>query len=781
MNNRTKLSEFFIKPFFAVLTIIVCLTAVSFAQNSTSLRGTISDPNGSLIQGANITVRRGAEVFTTTTNDEGKFVFNNLSAGNYLLTVNASGFTVLTQEKAGGADDLQITLQVANATATVVVQAEVDSYLADTSTTGTKLDIPRLENPQSISVVTRRVFNDRNIIRLTETADSVSGIQPLTGYSGTQSNNYIFRGFSQNFNNTNLRNGFPEYSFLSQRDVVNIERIEFLKGPASLFYGAGEVGGVVNTITKKPQPDRSVEVGFATSTFGLVRPTIDATGAITSSKNLLYRVNFAYDQAGSYRDLVDNRNVFFAPSLIWKVTPKTTVSGEAELGYFRNDFDRGFVVDEIFLSEPVNKNFAEPFTFAKNKQFNLMLNLTHQFNENLGVRAGFNHIRSYTDTNVVGFGFIPLAADGRTINRNNFLTDEYSENYNSQNDFYARFKTGRIKHNFVAGVDYTTFQFKFTFDFRAIAPIDRVNPVYGALPTFYLFGFNDDSSARSYGFYVQDQIELSKYVKILLGGRGSFVDSVSRDFFTGDEKNSQNDKTFVPRAGIVITPTDTTSIHFSYANSFQPNFASRSQSGAAFKPTRGRQFEGGVKQTLINGRLFGTLAVYELQRRDVVVADPNSFLFSIQVGEQRSRGLELELNGQATRNWNFTANYSAIDAKVTKDADANLVGDNLVGIARHSGGIYSNYEFGGGMLRGFSFGVGLYAQSKSQPNLPNTSWFLPAFARIDTNFGYRRENWRVNVAIKNLNDKRYFETGGFNSIMPQASRNAVLSLSYIFR
>ena len=179
--------------------------------------------------------------------------------------------------------------------------------------------------------------------------------------------------------------------------------------------------------------------------------------------------------------------------------------------------------------------------------------------------------------------------------------------------------------------------------------------------------------------------------------------------------------------------------------------------------------------------MFGTLAAYELQRLDVVVPDPNNFLFNLQVGEQRSRGLELELNGQAGPRTEIVANYSLIDAVVTNDPNADFLGDRLSGVAKHSAGIYSSYQFGRGLFRNFLIGVGLYTQSNSQPALPNRTWTLPGFARIDANFGYRREDWRFNVAVKNLNDRHYFETGGFGSIMPQASRHLVASFSYTIR
>lgn len=763
-----------------VFLAIILSTAI-FAQGS-SVSGTISDANGEIVQGANITLRRGAEILTTTSDAEGGFSFDNLSNEKYLLTVSAAGFDSETREISGEAKDLRIALAVAGAAATVVVQAEVDSYFADSSTTGTKLDIPQRDLPQSISVVPRAILQDRVVTRLTEAGDNVSGVRSVTGYSGTKSNNYLIRGFAQSFTASGtVRNGFAEYAFLTQRDVVNVDRVEFLKGPASLLYGASEVGGLVNTITKKPLTEHRYELGLTTGTFKQIRPTIDATGPLNESKSLLYRVNFAYDQGDSYRDLVNNRNAFLAPSLIWNIGDKTSFLTELEIGRFRNDFDRGFPTEPEFLTEDRSKNYAEPWTSAINKNLNLMLNFTHAFSDRFSVRSGFNHVRSQTDLDATSFGFTQLRADRRTINRTAILTDEHSENYNSQNEFYARFSTGKIRHQLVAGADYARFRFKYTFDQFSLAPIDRINPVYGARRGFALFGFNDDSSADQFGFYAQDQIELLSNLKVLIGVRGSVVDSETRDFPSGTLKNEQSAKGLTPRFGAVYQPFQATSVYFSYAKSFAPVFQSRSRTGEQFEPTLGRLFEGGIKQSFLNDRLFGTLAVYELERRNVLVPDPlDPFSFSIQTGEQRSRGIEFELNGQISRGLNLNATYSLNEAIVTKDTRANLVGNRLVGVPRSSGGVYGNYIFDSGVVRGLSLGGGVYFATETYANLPNRAWRLPSYGRVDANLAYRRENWRFDFAVKNLNNARYFETGGFNTMLPQATRNAVASVTYNF-
>jgi iron complex outermembrane recepter protein len=179
--------------------------------------------------------------------------------------------------------------------------------------------------------------------------------------------------------------------------------------------------------------------------------------------------------------------------------------------------------------------------------------------------------------------------------------------------------------------------------------------------------------------------------------------------------------------------------------------------------------------------VLATLALFELRRTNVLVPDPvDPFAFSIQTGEQRSRGLEIEINGQVTRGLSLNATYAAIEAIVTKDTRANLIGNRLVGAPRSSGGVYGNYVFDSRRLRGFSIGGGVFFATEQYANLPNRAWRLPGYARADLNVGYRRENWRFDLAVKNLNNARYFETGGFNSMMPQPTRHALASATYNF-
>jgi iron complex outermembrane receptor protein len=765
--------------------IVLCLFFVpTQAQTSTTISGSVTDASNSAVKGARVTLRRETvNLASTATDENGRFNFENVGAGEFRVMVTAAGFAQQTVAVQSGANQ-PIRLTVASLTETIVITAEIVDYQAETSTTGSKLDLSRFDNPQSISVIPRQLISDRQVIRLAETADNVAGVRPLPGYGGISSIGYIYRGFRPGFTNGALRNGFREFTFLSARDVQGIERVEFLKGPASMLYGSGEVGGVVNTITKKPQSDHHYDVGLSFGSFGLARPTFDFTGALNENKSLLYRLNFAYERGDGFRDFGKNRSVFVAPALTWKLSNKTTLTTEFEYQRYRHTFDSGLPsTDQNFLSQPVNRFYGEPFNKAVNNQNSLTLNLTHQFNDNWSLRSGLNAINSQSDTAYANFS----GANATQVNRVSYLTDEFSENYGSQNELYGRFSTGAVKHQLVTGFELARYVYTYTFDFdfSGFPAISRNNPVYGAKQlnrANYDPFFGDRSRSNALGLYVLDQITLAPRVKLQLGLRGDLVNSRQWEVVAAEPINAQNDQAVTPRAGIVVNPTDSTSVYFSFARSFLPTFGSgRSRTGETFQPITGRLFEVGVKQSLLNNRLFATLALYQLKRQNVLTPDPDdpTRRFNIQTGEQESKGVELELTGQITNNWNTSINYTATDAFVSKD-NRLRVGSKLLGVSKHSGGIYTNYEFARGAVRGFSLGGGLYGFSLVFAGLPNPLWRIPGYVRADVNFGYRRDHFRAQVAIKNINDKKYFLAQGASNLVPQAPRHVVASVGYTF-
>mgnify|MGYP001604458449 CR=1 FL=1 len=244
-------------------------------------------------------------------------------------------------------------------------------------------------------------------------------------------------------------------------------------------------------------------------------------------------------------------------------------------------------------------------------------------------------------------------------------------------------------------------------------------------------------------------------LKLLAGVRFDASNSVAKDRPGGSVINEQSDSKFSPRAGIVYQPSQSTSLYFNWSNYFNPVYSSRSQTGELFKPQTSEQFEVGIKQDFLNSRLSATLAFYQITRQNLLVTDPDNPFFSIQTGEQKSRGIELDITGQILPGWNVIATYAYTDAIVSKDRRPAYVNNQLEGVPYNSASLWTTYELQSSNLKGLGFGLGLVYSGDFQASLPNT-FKVPSYLRTDAALFYRRNNFRVNLNFNNLFNTQYF-------------------------
>lgn len=637
-------------------------------------------------------------------------------------------------------------------------------YKVPTASTATKVELPLRDIPQSIQVVPRQVIEDRRVVRFNDLTDNVSGVRPISGYGGISSAGFYIRGFSQG--NENFRNGFRDFGFLSPRSVANVERVEFLKGPGSVLYGGGTfgLGGVVNTVTKKPLSEPRYGADITIGSYDFYRPTIDLTGPLTSDRSLLYRLNVAYQNAGSFRDFNENEIFFVAPALTWQISNRTKLSLEAE--YQRDEFvsDFGFPYEPESLRLPKNRFLGIPgFNDGKVDGTTITYNLEHSFSDNWRLRQGFNATLAEGDFQTVFYG--SLQDDRRSLDRFPTKSHEEQENYTLQNELSGKFNTGSLRHNFLIGVELARYRFSFDFVDAPIDPIDIFNPSYDAVIGEFVPRSSRKYGSDNIGIYFQDLIEILPNLKLLAGGRFDINDSSRINRRTNTTDNEQTDSDFSPRIGLVYQPAKDTSLYFSWSNSFNPQFFGRSRTDEQFQPETAEQFEVGVKQEFFDNRLSTNLAFYQLTRQNVLTADPVDPRFSIQTGEQRSRGIELDITGEILSGWKVIATYAHTDASVTEDR-VIPVGDRLIDAPRNSASLWTTYQIQQGNLQGLGFGAGLYYVGDRQAQLPNTIE-LPSFVRADAAIFYQRNNFRTGINFKNIFSAKIYETGG-NGLVPGA-------------
>lgn len=663
----------------------------------------------------------------------------------------------------------------------LVVTGEQDTYRATEASTATKLDVPLRDVPASVQVIPKEVIQDRQVIRLNELADNVSGVRPQETYGGLASQGYFIRGFSTGFET--LRDGFRDFGFFSPRDVANIERVEFLKGPASVLYGsATSPGGVVNTITKKPLADPFYQINGTIGNNDFYRTSIDFSGPLLENRAALYRINAAYENAKSFRDFVENESTFIAPIITVKAGERTNLTFGYEYQKYDYTFDRGFSSDnQVVFDFPINRFLGEPNLNrgeATSNNFTYSLDSEFGYNNNWKFRQAFNVINVNGNTRGAQPRFI--REDGRNVARRYRNVDEEQNNLSFQNEISGKFNTGSIRHNVLVGLELSSYKYSYDLLSGDIADLDIFNPVYGAQAPESLSRSNEEYGGDNIALYFQNLIELIPQIKLLAGGRFDWVDSFYRDVETGTSYNENSDSEFSPRVGIVYQPTDFTSVYASWTNSFNPQIFGTTRNNQPFKPETAEQFEVGIKQEFFDTRLSATLAYFDITKKNVLTTDPEDDNFQIQVGEQKSRGLELDVVGEILPGWKIIGTYTYTDAYISQDNDpnSNLLNNRLTGVPYNSASLWTTYELQQGNLQGLGLGLGIVYVGEREASLPN-NLKIPSYVRTDASIFYKRDNWRAALNFKNLFDTKYYESQSF-FIVPAAPLTVLGTISFEF-
>ncbi|MBD3885235.1 TonB-dependent siderophore receptor [Phormidium tenue FACHB-886] len=657
----------------------------------------------------------------------------------------------------------------------LVTGEQNDRYYAPEATTATRTDTPIRDIPASIQVIPQQVLEDQAIVEYRDALENIGGITLDGQYGGTDAGSIIIRGFSQD---TNFRDGFRNNNFYSISETANIQQVEVLRGPASILYGLTQPGGIVNLVTEPPLSDPYYSFQFTGGQFSFYRPEIDISGPLTQDESLLYRFNLAYQNSGSFRDFVNDERFFVAPVLQWNISDNTTLTLEGEYLYDDPVFDRGLTaLSNGSLVLPIDRFLGYPqLDEFYAEQYRIGYRFEHEFSENWRFRNAGSILSVWqggTKTDLNG-----ELVDNQFLPRE--LRDDESrwENYGIQAEVIGEFNTGLIEHQLLIGIDASRFTNSYTAEAADLTPIDIFNPDYDIpIPDDLAVSYYQTLFTNDVGIYVQDQIDLLDNVHLLMGGRLDFVDQYQNSFGAISE---QSDTAFSPRLGIVYQPIEPLSLYASFSRSFLPVFG-RSISGEAFEPERGTQYEVGVKAD-IDERVSLTLAAYHLTKTNVLTADPNEPDFSIQVGEQRSRGIEFNASGEILPGWNVIASYAYTDAEITED---NILpeGSRLANVAEHTASIWTTYEIQEGDFQGLGFGLGLFfvddrpGYAGSDPE----NFELPSYLRADAAIYYRRDNWRMQINVDNLFDVEYYETHqGADIVYPGAPINVRATVSYTF-
>ncbi|WP_322727959.1 TonB-dependent siderophore receptor [Nostoc sp. ChiQUE01b] len=644
----------------------------------------------------------------------------------------------------------------------LVVTGEQDGYRVPNASVGTRTDTPLRDIPQSIQVIPQEVLRDQNVNSLNEALRNVPGVISNTSSDATQNVGFTIRGFDTTARSGSsfLRDGLRDGGDILS-EIPNIERIEVLKGPASVLYGAANPGGTINQVTKQPLRDPFYAIDATIGNYDFYKGGIDLSGPLNDSKTVLYRLNTSYLDRKSFVDFFERKEFAIAPVVSWAIGKRTRLILEGEYTEASSPLYQGLPAAGTILPNPNgriprNRFAGEPDGVIDSTLTRVGYRLEHQFSDNWSLQNAFR-VRVQRGEN--GNESYPLVSgldpNNRTLNRNALINSADYDDYDLNVNLTGRFSTGSISHQLALGVDLSR-SFLGYSRFAAPSPIDLFNPVYRR-PVAGPFTFLFDGAGRTdtLGIYIQDQVTLAENLKLLLGGRFDLSEQTSR--FLTDTTNQSNDA-FSPRVGIVYQPIKPISLYASYSRSFTPN-SGTAFDGSVFQPERGTQYEVGVKADL-NERISATLAFYDLTRSNIATDDPDPdpahLGFSILTGEQRSRGVEFSIGGEILPGWNIIAGYAYTDAQITEDNTPN-VGNLLANVPKNAFNLWTSYEIQRGSLQGFGVGVGLFFVGERQADLEN-SFQIPSYLRTDAAIFYKRDRLRAALNFRNLFNVDYFES-----------------------
>ena len=624
----------------------------------------------------------------------------------------------------------------------------------------------------SIQVVPRDVLQDRGVTRTEQLLDNVSGVLAESSYGGNGATFFNLRGFSET---NGLRDGFRNYGYLAFRDVQNIEQVEVFKGPAGALYGGvGAVGGYVNTVSKRPTAENAGNVDLTIGSFGQVRSTIDVNRALDNG--LTARVNGAVEKNSGFRDDAGSKSWSFAPALSWRDGRGTALTLLTEFNHLKRDgFDFGIPNVANYQALSRTRYYGLDSDFGTNDTQAATLLFEHVLNDSWTTRlaAHYSHAHQVSQQSFpnldgyAGNGLLEYAAYSGA--------NEASKQYALQAELLGNFALGSMQHALLAGIDYGYLEQGGAGSSVSTFTLDLFNPRYLAAPgPASPPGPYHQAQGKDIGIYVQDLVDIAPRFKLHLGLRADRFEN--RVLLDGAEEASSSQTAVSPRIGLVWQPSERTALFADWSRSHAPNVG-HSVSNSTYDAEVGEQVEMGVKQALIKDRLHATLAVFDLKRANMLTTDPLDPTRQVLTGQQRSRGVEVDVDGTLAPGWKLMATYTWLDAVVKSDTSLP-VGDALSNVPRHHASAWTNYTW-----QGFGVGGGVYYVGAREANLPNT-YRLPGYVRTDISAFYRHGAWRTQLNIDNLFDRRYV-TGGsastFNyTLAPGQPLSARLTLAYQF-
>jgi len=636
------------------------------------------------------------------------------------------------------------------------------------------------EIPQTVAVYDRDVMSETS-------ADSVGDIIRLTAgasRSGSSldmfADDYLIRGFDSEQSTNGL--GFRRTDHPT--DLANVERIEILKGPASVLYGQMEPGGTINVVTKQPLDYYQASAGVEYGSDNQRRTTLDVTGPVNDVMRA--RLNVAWQKNEYFVDNLDSERFFIAPNVTVDLTDTTNLTIEGS--YSANDWTAiqgGTPVEGSIQSNPNGKyhaglNPAGPDSYTERNSKDLSIRLTEALTDNIDARFSYAYTRNEADwLEYVPFG---LNDDMRTLDRLVFFgKDTYRRDHEVIVDLSGEIETGRLSHTFVAGLNYRDSKQSRPTQLLFASPLDIYNPQYTAVDLStapQLRNRSLDSEDRTAAIFVQDRIGLTDRLQVVAGAR--YTDSeqtqVAIDLSSNSRTEDRLEETDLStQLGIIYDLTDSTTVYANRSESFVPQQGTTS-GRSPLDAEESTQYEAGVRFQL--GKVAVNVAGFVIRKENTAISDPLDDDFEVAQGSAESKGIELSAGGYVTPNWKLSMAYGYTDTEIVNSDDAELEGNRFANVPQHTASVQSLYHVPS--VQGLSLG-GTLGYSSDRFGDDDNSFKLPSYTRLDLSARYAiNDELLLDLLLDNALDEEIYSPGSYDGVVREPGRSWTARLTYNF-
>lgn len=676
----------------------------------------------------------------------------------------------------------------------------VQGMVAKQSATGTKTGTPLIETPQSISVITKEQIEQQGATTVSEALRYTPGvlidlrpsnrydIAPVRGFG--PSTGGALQSFVGYQDGLRLQRGVGQAT--PTIDPFTLERIEVLRGPASVLYGQSTPGGFVNLISKKPLDVAHGEIEVTTSNYARKEIGLDVGSPIDTEGKLAYRFVGLFREGDTQVEDVEEQRLVLAPSLTFRPDKDTTLT---VLGYYQNDPKSLYSVylpaQGTLLSNgsygqiPRDFNVGNPnYDEYKREVTAIGYQFEHRFDDVFTVRQNIRYM--YIDMTLHGVS--PTSISGSTITRTYSNLQETADTLALDNQVEARLSTGPLRHTFLAGLDYQLVNADQltapSISDSSSTKVDYTNPSY-AVPSGAPAAFNATAQLQydQLGIYAQDQIKLGNWVAVVGGRHDSASFSFDKHSFTNPTSTAYvagEDDAFSWRAGLVYLLGNGLAPYASYSTSFEPVTGQNVQSVYGYgdkqlEPTEGEQYEVGIKYEPVGWNMAFMAAAFDLTKTNVLTPDSahttgcgatGTSSCYVQTGEVEGRGIELEARGSLNRNIDFVAAYTYQETEVTESNTDTELGKRPIQLPEHTASAWANYTFREGSFAGLGIGFGVryvgstYGDAANTIEVPSVTLYDAGLQYDLSQLGREWKGYSLSVNASNLFDKTYIASCG---------------------